>query len=99
VDAVLLLQFFVGQVFWGRLLDRLEYVSNVSCVCLVLESSRRFLFQTWLGSGPPPGRAPGPDFDKESRKLLVVLATKRGRELWTGVPNGVPEDEEGAAAY
>jgi hypothetical protein len=33
-----------------------------------------------------------PVFDNESRKLLVDLATKRGRELCGGAPKGVVED-------
>lgn len=55
---------------------------------------RRFLFQTWLGSGPPPPdfAAFPPDLLKESRRPPVVFATNRGRELCGGVPNGVAED-------
>ena len=40
--------------------------------------------------------APGPAFDKASRKLLVVFATKRGLELGAGVPKGVLELDTGA---
>lgn len=54
---------------------------------------RRFLFQTWFGSGPPPPGLPAfaPPLLKESRRL-VVFATKRGRELGCGTPSGVAVD-------
>lgn len=62
---------------------------------------RRFLFQTWLGSGPPPPcLAPlAPVFANESRKLLVVFATNRGRGFCNGVPKGVPEDVGAITCY
>ena len=60
-----------------------------------IENIRRFLFQTWFGSGPdPPGLAlPAPAFENESRMPAVVFATSLGRELGCGVPRGVVEVE------
>lgn len=95
MDAVLLFQLFVGQVLGRRLLDgcKDKMVRSTSQLTGRFVVLRRFLFQTWFGSGPaPPGlAAPVPIFDNESRRLLVVLTTKRGREVGGGVPRGVVE--------
>lgn len=59
---------------------------------------RRFLFQTWLGSGAvPPVLAPdAAALAAESRRPLVVLATKRGRELCGGALDNVVEEVDAA---
>lgn len=99
VDTILLFQFLVGQMLRGSRLDSYSGM-NVLVVTqygtLSIEMNiRRFLFQTWLGSGPDPlGFAPpGPVLESESRIPAVVFATKRGRELGCGVPSGVVEAE------
>jgi hypothetical protein len=48
--------------------------------------SRRFLFQTWFGSGPLPAlfNPIATGLDEESRSPLVVFATKRGLVLGCG---------------
>ena len=93
VNPILLFEFLVGQMLRGSRLGRCN--KSGSSMSMETGNIRRFLFHTWFGSGPAGFVPPAPALDIESRILVVVLATKRGREVCGGVPRGV-EDGGGA---
>lgn len=82
MNAVLLLQLFIGEMLCGRRRRRGWKMKSVTSRQPENKTnSRLFLFQTWLGSGPlaPLFRPDEDDLDRDNP--LVVLATKRGRLL------------------